>query len=285
MSYRAIPSLLDVGEGEIEFSIFKHVFLIESNERYQDWWRNLSETERQQYQDEVDESYRQEREKEEEAWAKALENRDSSRKSSLRRMGIPCKDIDAILSSSLQNTDAIKIAKEFLADEDQTLLVLSGPRGCGKTTAAGYTLAASRYEWVDDPNHGEEELKKKARDMPCDGFFVGHFGGSKEEWGFIDVSRLARISRYDDDVMNGIERSRCIVIDDLGMEFADKGGSFLATLDGIVNARYAAMRTTIITTNLPAAEFKARYGERIADRVRESGRFVELNSESLRGRK
>lgn len=59
-------------------------------------------------------------------------------------------------------------------------------------------------------------------------------------------------------------------------------GAFTNSLDGLVDARYRHLLPTVITTNLRAEEFKARYGARAIDRLRERGEFVELNGASLR---
>ena len=141
--------------------------------------------------------------------------------------------------------------------DGDTLLVLSGSRGCGKTTAAAWWLlqrrAPARYVSTRPPQ-------------------------------FVDAAALTRWPRYDDGRMRELELAAALVVDDLGMEYDDKHGAFRSFVDGLVNARYAKELPTVITTNLPAADFKARYGERIADRIREAGRFVELAGESLRRR-
>jgi DNA replication protein DnaC len=180
----------------------------------------------------------------------------------MRRRGVPAKDQDAIARGELDDTPAMQAARELLSFS-QRILVLSGPKGCGKTTAASW-LAAQDVR-VRLP--GDRDDRGVAEPM------------------FLDVSKLARLSRYKAEDVEPLEECSLLVIDDLGMEYADEKGSFLATLDGVFNARYAAGLYTVITTNLPAKTFKERYGERIADRIREVGRFVELDGKSLRGRK
>lgn len=166
---------------------------------------------------------------------------------SLQRRGVPGKDIPAFMGeSALQETRAMFFAREWLAS-DRTVLVLSGTRGCGKTVAAGWLVAGSRY--------GQ----------------------------FLDVTKLQRLSRYEDAAMRQVEDCDLLAIDDLGMEYADAKGSFVALFDGLFNTRYADQRRTVITTNLPVAVFRERYGERVADRIREAGRYVELDDPSLRG--
>jgi DNA replication protein DnaC len=80
-----------------------------------------------------------------------------------------------------------------------------------------------------------------------------------------------------------------MVIDDLGVEYLDKNGNFLQRLDELIDERYSNYRQTIITTNLNVKAFKERYGERVADRIREGfefgGAFMELAESSMRVRK
>ena len=129
------------------------------------------------------------------------------------------------------------------------LICLSGNPGSGKTTAAGHRL------------------------------FLAECGL------FLKAARLSRWQRYDDDEMEKLFTRNPIVIDDLGTEYQDAKGNFMAILDEVIDVRYDRSRPTYITTNLDAAAFKERYGERIADRIRESGRFVSLSDASMRGRK
>jgi len=182
--------------------------------------------------------------------------------------GIPMKDVEAILGGTLKDTAALNVARGWFAHPGLTVLVLSGTRGCGKTTAASWCVA---QEPPRDPLRGDRWFARPASE--------------RRYWAplFVDVTRLQRASRYDQEQMWPFERAAVLAIDDLGLEYADVKGSFTALFDGLFNARYANEMKTVITTNLTAADFKARYGERVADRIRECGRFVELNDPSLRG--
>ena len=79
-----------------------------------------------------------------------------------------------------------------------------------------------------------------------------------------------------------LEASR-LVIDDLGEEFNDTKGNFLAVLDETISDRVANERPTVITTNLDVDKFRDRYGRRITDRIRGDGRWVAFAGESMRG--
>lgn len=171
---------------------------------------------------------------------------------------VPAKDIDLITADGgMVETKALRAVREGLR-EGHRIIVLSGTRGSGKTTAAAW------YAVQNQPRH--EYLRT--------------------QWQyFIDANQLSRYPRYDEQKMHRLERALALVIDDLGVEYDDKQGNFRSLFDALVNARYAAMLPTVITTNLSAEQFKERYGERVADRIREVGRFVSIADESLRGRK
>jgi DNA replication protein DnaC len=164
------------------------------------------------------------------------------RRVALELRGIPKRTLRLVEAASpLKSTQSIAEVGAFLADRDLRILVLGGDPGCGKTFAAVWAIIAE-----------------------------GRDGR------FIDVAQLARIDKYDEEIMRPLERESLLVIDDLGSEYADKKGAFLSTLDGLINARYANDVRTIITTNLTAETFSARYDERIVRRVRECGRFLSL---------
>lgn len=130
---------------------------------------------------------------------------------------------------------------------DESLLVLAGTAGCGKTTAAAvWSLMADRPAL------------------------------------FLKASRFATTSRYDSDERARWSKAQRLVLDDLGAEYLDAKGSFLVDLDELVDAFYSDRRRLLITTNCTPTEFKARYGERVADRIREAGTWISVGSGSLR---
>lgn len=195
--------------------------------------------------------------REQEAREDALRARDERNAWLIEEVGIPAKDLERIDDAGIVETKALRAVKEAVRDK-HGIVVLSGNRGSGKTTAAAW--------WV-------------AQNQPRQQYLTAHHQR------FIDANALARFPRYDDGKMERLERALALVIDDLGVEYDDKQGNFRSLFDALVNARYASMLPTVITTNLNAEEFKARYGERVADRIREVGRFVSIAEESLRGRK
>lgn len=143
------------------------------------------------------------------------------------------------------------------------VLVLSGGPGCGKTVGACSWLRLAL-------------LDHKLWDTS---FMAPAFRTSCR---FVTAARLSRWSRYDNSAMAELLRAGRLVIDDLGSEFMDASGSYLTTLTEVITDRYDNLRPTLLTTNLDGPAFRARYGDRIADRVSEGQSFVTLVDPSLR---
>lgn len=119
---------------------------------------------------------------------------------------------------------------------DSPVRVLAGPKGCGKTTAA--------VRWL-----------------------YTH-GGPRPA--FSTAAAFVAAGRFDREYRQRWEGATAMVLDDIGVEFADAKGSFLSDLDEFVNHWAESYGVLICTTNSSQAEFKARFGERISSRVRES---------------
>jgi len=158
----------------------------------------------------------------------------------------------------LKETVPVRYVREFaLSPREAWCMVLSGGKGTGKSTAAAVWLYE---EAVRVPTH--------------------------EERYWWNGTKIARTNGYARDFEKMI-KSHLMVIDDLGVEYLDKNGNFLQRLDELIDERYSNFKRTIITTNLNALAFKERYGERVADRMREGfawgGGFMELSTNSMRG--
>jgi len=170
-----------------------------------------------------------------------------SRRKWLKQAGVSERVLKAVVDVAPQQTDAIRLMREATQRDGACLVVLQGGVGCGKSCAAAVWAAENNAHWIT-------------------------------------AKALARGSAYDD-ASKKLERYRHLVIDDLGTEYADAKGFFLSNLDGLIDARYADDLPTIITTNVAAEEFKQRYGDRIADRIRHTRGWVEIGGTSLRVRK
>lgn len=202
---------------------------------------------------------------------------DLRRRAQLRDRGVPAKDHDRLLADDLAATPALEHARAFYANPTARLLVLGGGVGVGKTVALAWLVAQPPP--VPAPARGDDgaEACLRAGQMP-----VGAF--EHEAW-FITAAELSRLDRFKSGAMDRLTGCPVLAIDDLGAEYLDKAGAFLALLDELVNVRYSNALHTAISTNCGAASFRARYGERVADRVREVGLFFECGGPSLRGRK
>lgn len=154
-------------------------------------------------------------------------------------------------------TTAVKQVEAW-ARGDGWVLVLSGPKGVGKS------FAAARFLW----NHAMETGRRP-------------HAQAKRRW--YPATLLARLSGYGDELeeLNGLAT---LVIDDLGVEYTDRNGNFRSRMDYLLDARYGEELPTVITTNLDAKGFERRYGDRVLDRVRDGGAFVVVREQSRRGR-
>lgn len=182
----------------------------------------------------------------------------TERREQIRRtMGIPPRVLK--LLGSVTETEAVKAAREFLGNAGRSLLLMAGGTGCGKTVAACVALDEyATIEWVNARNVGR----------------------------FVKAIDLVRAGTFDSEFWDDLAEAPMLVVDDLGTEPLDEKGWALANFASLIDQRYDNCRKTILTTNLDAARFKARYcaadGGRLVDRIREAGAFVEFDGESLR---
>lgn len=180
--------------------------------------------------------------------------------------GIPDLHLAAIRAGSLLATLALEAVAANLA----AILLLAGGVGIGKTLAAAWGL----HRWgMDEKNWDPEPYGKFLRGQGL----------------FITAGRYLELDRYNREhaeEMELVRRARFLVLDDVGVEALDEKGFGPARIDSLVDERYCDRGvTTIVTTNLSQKTFKARYGARVMDRLRERGRWVSLgDGPSLRGR-
>lgn len=156
--------------------------------------------------------------------------------------------------------EALTAVREFLADDKLWCLVLAGGKGTRKTGSACWAL--SRVE-----------------------------GGA-----FFEAPDLLEIAINDKPFMARIVKAPLVVIDDLGTERQDDKGVWLGTFQDMWNKLYAAAAKVIVTGNLYPQDvydkqdtkkllwpgFTRIYGERVADRFREGGRWRVIGGESVR---
>jgi DNA replication protein DnaC len=200
------------------------------------------------------------------ALAGAIEERLRSTFSVDCPIGLPPRALDMVLAGGLIETPALTAVRGA-----KDICVLASSPGTGKSVAA----VARVHEQVAAPERWEDATKSDRDPRP-------QYRGHVPLW--ITAAQLARTNHFEQSEIDRVAKVELLVVDDLGAEFNDAKGFFLALLDELIDQRYARKLATIITTNLDAEAFKGRYGERIVDRIREVGRFVNCGNQSLRRR-
>lgn len=185
------------------------------------------------------------------------------------RHHVPKIHAEPVLSGSeLIDTTAVEAARAWKFSQ-ATLLVLAGDVGTGKSLAAAWALW-DRLVMSTPKNPWGQKIAPDVR-----------------LW--IAAPHLARLTAWSDEVAE-CERSPLLVLDDLGEEEASPKS--IAILSSLITTRMANGLPTIITTNLDQKTFRDRYGERIIDRIRQSGLdengkskwWVRCTGPSLRGK-
>lgn len=202
----------------------------------------------------------------------------------LSEIGVGDVTRDAVVGS-LEETIALQAVKEWT--KTGGILLLLGSKGTGKTTAAAWGLSmlgvtkwprcfcdrcgggGPREDCFVIAGHraqvADEELNPtKARFVKA-----GHLAAA--------LHRPGGEATWDE-----VRKVYALAIDDLGREYSDQHGRWLAELDLLIDDRHEMRRPTVITSNLSPEEFRQRYGERIADRIRQMGLVVLCSGESLR---
>ncbi len=154
-----------------------------------------------------------------------------------------------------EKTEALAAA-ELFAESEQTFLLLTGAPGCGKSVAAASVLLG--------------------RISTNPGRHTGLFMRA------VESSRFSSYDQEDKELFSEMKRCRLLVLDDLGAESLHD--AWRPLLDELIDVRYGEKRKTIITTNLDSKGFRARYGERIADRIRHDGIVKNCGGLTLRKR-
>jgi DNA replication protein DnaC len=93
---------------------------------------------------------------------------------------------------------------------------------------------------------------------------------------------LLRDAAYDADERRRLQRVGVMVLDDLGCEGADPKGTILWCLTELLDWRWRNLKKTLITSNLTAARFAAKYGARIVDRLMHDGTCTGVEGPNLR---
>lgn len=146
----------------------------------------------------------------------------------LRARRLPARLLVDALDPAVE-TPALQFALRLL-DGDGVLLVLSGPPGVGKSLAAAAALIRSAGGlWVDAPGLATPPMDGETTDRR-------------------------------------MREAALLVLDDCGLEHSPSGYA-ASRICGVLDAREAELRPTIVTTNLTSSEFGDRYGARLASRL------------------
>lgn len=186
---------------------------------------------------------------------------EASNGAALARLGLPRPILRALRAP--KPSPALVAAKEWWLT-GKPVLLLRGGVGSGKTFAGAWVLL--------------RQLEREAVAKRPSG------GSSWDAAMFCTAPEFNGLSDYHPEARAWMERlCRCgvLVLDDLGTE--RMGDGELSCVQRVIGARHAGERRTVITSNLSADLFKARYGERVADRIREVGLVRDSGTTSLRG--
>ena len=160
---------------------------------------------------------------------------------------------DLVCAGPVDQTEAVEALRDEL-NAGARFVILSGGVGVGKSVAAAWWLHRAL-----EMNHGAADVT------------------------WLHAHQLARLTGYDSVAqLDAVESCDFLVVDDLGLEYLDAKGWLATAIDSLVYQRHGNRRLTVCTTNLKVDEFRARYGARVADRIRQCGVFVEVAGTSLR---
>lgn len=149
--------------------------------------------------------------------------RQERRRQALER-GIPERILHSVYDRPPRQTLALQTVRTFMNARDKSILVLSGPNACGKTSAAAWAcLPPLEADWPD----------------PLPGLFVR----------LVDLEAAGRFS----ELLLKVRKSPLVVLDDLGAAHFGVSGFTSSLVDDVVDAIYQACHKLILTTDLAIA--------------------------------
>lgn len=172
----------------------------------------------------------------------------------LRAAGYPPRALNAI--RGMTGAAMVKAREVMPLMLKDGLLLLIGPTGRGKTVMATW-WAAQRLD----------------AGLTCGKFATAYqvFARMKQCWAKGEDSEA---------VLKMWKDCRFLVIDE--MQTRGESAWENSVLDELINARYSAMRPTVLIGNIEPGQEQAVLGARIIDRVREAGRIINCNWASYR---
>lgn len=146
-------------------------------------------------------------------------------------------------------------------------LVLLGDPGNGKTLALWYAMNWASLWFAELPQAEYDAIRQ--RYLTC----------AIYDYRELAAQRISDVGVFNDAIHSG----RVLVVDEIGAEVVgQKSGWQQETFELLIDARYRNRLPTLLAGNLSRAAFKARYGERVVDRLREWADTIELSAASYR---
>ena len=211
-----------------------------------------------------------------EAWKQVIAGRRTSRK--IFRFPMSADNAEALLQAAYANEVEYR-KRQFILDSDTKLhirriaeyitqeapkciLMITGNPGNGKTTML-YAFRQAYYALVEN----------------------GYMREWHENMRIIDAKEVFQLAA-DPHHFDAIKRLPLLALEDIGREPVEvqSFGNIFKPIEDILEYRYDNQMFTFITSNLTAKEIAARYGERVADRLRETMQVIAFNNETYRRR-
>lgn len=169
----------------------------------------------------------------------------------------------------------IEQVSEWLSrDSQKPSLLLFGGVGNGKTTMAMaiYRVLSALLKTAKDNVEPQSNVAR-----------VGPFASIPAPF-FVTASQIVSACSNDNALGDALAGKGLLIIDDLGCEpvVAKTFGTEMTPIIDIITKRYAAMKPTIITTNLDPNGIIERYGIRVYDRILETFESIAFESKSYR---
>ena len=159
---------------------------------------------------------------------------------------------------SEEQLSAIRLIAKHLTATDRFGLALIGTVGNGKTTLVRAIQTVIDHLDIENP------------------YSIKPFA--------LDIHTAVELTRLDDDTYRRCCNTTLLAIDDLGNEPTEvlSYGNTTYPIIELLTTRYDRQLYTIITTNLTPAQIRAKYGDRIADRLNEMCHTVTFTNPTFR---
>ena len=184
----------------------------------------------------------------------------------LLRLGVPVERLDDAMQLITPKALSRRWAEEWWAGDKgkKPTLVLAGPTGVAKSTAAAWVALkwGEQWPWNEQPSGGKQPQP-----------FV-----------WLDGVALQRIGGFDSNaavMLDACDSADLLIIDDAANEGTRQA---IQAVSDVVRSRIERRRLTVLTTNVVSEAFRQRYGVPLADRLRHTAEAPDLRHEkSMRG--